>query len=145
MKATCKIVVSFLWISALLAGCKQVEPHSYLQILTRKAWQLDEIRYVQLNKSYYYQRGGTGNNVNYDDAVVEFRPDGTGYSRWQGNTYDLKWQFDDSTKKITYTLSSGLAVVWDSMTITESQITYTEYYTLNGTESLAHGIRRPQK
>lgn len=145
MKSMRLIAIAMICCLSYGISCKQKDPLSYAQILTGKVWQLDEIRYVHLNNSYYYKRGGTANNINYDDAIIEFKPDGTGFSRWQGNSYALTWQLDEANKKITYTLASGLTVVWDNVTFAESQLAYSEHYTSNGVVSLAYGVRTPQK
>ena len=144
MTSASKPIIILLAICWFLTGCKKEEPLSPSQILTSKTWQIDEIRYVQLNTNYLYKRGGSGNNVNYDDAIIKFNTDGTGNTRWQGNSFDFDWRFDAATTKVIYTLKSGLVITWDKMTFDPAFITYTETYTLNGTVSQAYAVRTPK-
>ncbi|MBO0932740.1 hypothetical protein [Fibrella aquatilis] len=131
-----------------LISCKKADPDpDPLQLLTGKVWQMNEIRYLQNNTSYYYKRGGNGNNVNFDDAIIKFNLDGTGTTNWQGNSVSFTWTFVNNDKtKIAYTLSSGdiRLINWDNVTYSESMLTYTESYLRNGTNSLAQASRTPR-
>jgi hypothetical protein len=135
-----------LVIVSSLIGCKKEEviPSPY-QLLTSKIWQIDEIKYLQANTNYVYKRGATGNNINFDDAIIRFNTDGTGNTRFQGNSYQLSnWQLSGANDKMTFTMSNGLAIAWEDMTFTQTTIKYTETYTLNGVKSLAYVTRTPQ-
>ncbi|MFT3702322.1 MAG: hypothetical protein QM802_08135 [Agriterribacter sp.] len=135
----------------LLFSCNkdEVKPpkKSPLEILTGTTWQIDEIRFLQLNQPYYYKRGASsGNNANYDNEYIQFNKDNTGVRSDNGEKYPLTWSFTDESKtkiKIVTQESSELVIYWENITYDEAALKYTEYYNRNGTNSLGVATRTP--
>ncbi len=108
---------------------------------------MNEIRYIQNNRISYYKRGSLNNNINYDDAYIKFNQDGTGLTRWGGDTYSFTWKFSNiDHKNLTYTLSNNpsFTVNWEGISYSDTLIKYTEYYTYQGVNSLAQASRTPK-
>lgn len=139
---------TLIFIISTFLACKKedVTPKTPEQILTKNAWKIDELRYLQDNVPHYYKRGGTQNTESFSDEYIEFFSDKTGrYYAQDLSSVPITWNFVNAEKTIIqYTIQYGLVVTWESIILTEGSIRYTEYYTRNGIKSLAEGIRIPK-
>ncbi|MEX6687151.1 hypothetical protein QTN47_06575 [Danxiaibacter flavus] len=123
-------------------------PINIREVLTKQAWQLKELRALQGNKMYYYLRGGSNNNMNFDKEYVFFKDDNTGTYFDGVNTYNIpSWSFKDSIKSIlVYNIDyrgQVLPVTWEHLKVTKDSLNYDEFYTRGGQISLAVGARTP--
>jgi len=110
---------------------------SPLEILTGSIWQIDEMRFLQMNVPYYYKRGASsGNNSNFDSEYIQFNKDNTGERSDGINIYPLTWSFTNDSKtkiKIITQEDAELIVYWENIVYDEASIKYTEYYNRYGT------------
>ena len=115
--------------------------------LTDHTWKIDEIRSVQGNTNYYYKRGAVGNSFNFDNEYIKFNTDFSGEYFADGYSYSLTWEFKttDSTQ-IRYTVAypKPLVVTWENIKYYKDYITYSEYYTKEGMNTLSTVRRIPQ-
>jgi len=142
------ICLALSFISCEKVEVKPVEK-SPLEILTSHIWQIDEIRYLQHNKPYYYKRGASsGNTSNFDIEYIKFNTDKTGERSDNNVVYPLTWDFIDAEKtkiKIIIQEDKILNVTWENITYKENSLKYTEYYNRYGTtHSLAVATRVPK-
>jgi hypothetical protein len=121
-----------------------------LQILTANPWKLQEYKGVVGGSNVYYLRGGTGNNVNYDNENIVFRADKTGTYYDNFNTpIPLTWDFADATNtKIIYTvqfISPGATVItWDNIVYKDRSLKYSQSWTQGTTNSHTYNVRIPK-
>lgn len=102
------------------------------QVLVSKSWVFDEIRTNIAQNEYYYKRGASGNTVDYDDFVIKFNADNSGYIFDGSDTTDMQLNFDPNNPyKLTFkVLQPGgtLDITWSDLIIKQDQLNYTEYY-----------------
>jgi hypothetical protein len=110
------------------------------ELLTDHAWKIQEIRYLYDNFLYYYKRGAAqGNTDNFDNESIEFNTDKTGVYKRNNITYNLTWEFTNPEKtKLVMDINfpEPLHIFWENITLTESDLKYTEYYTFKGLPNL---------
>ncbi len=113
-----------------------------------KSWWLQQIRFLQDNISYYYEKNNRGeSNQNFDHDYINFQSNGKGqYHRTDNVVFNIQWEYHPQKNSIIYTIDypkGPLTVIWENITFSEKEIRYSEFYTLpDGTRSLAYGIRR---
>lgn len=121
----------------------------HMQLVDQR-WDMAEIRFLQENNSYYYNRLiPDKNTINFSNDFVISKSDGTGiYHQSDDLTYPLPWQFNDADKtQINFTISKfrdgqDLSVTWEHITISNKTISYCEYYTHStGVNSFGHATR----
>ena len=110
------------------------------QLLTDHAWKIDEIRYLYDNFLYYYKRGAAqGNTDNFDNESIVFNSDKTGTYKRNNIEYSLTWEFTNPEKtKLVMDINfpTPLHIFWENISLTESVLKYTEYYTFKGLPNL---------
>ena len=113
-------------------------------------WEMQEIRFLQQNSPYYYNKTErSGNNMNFDNDYIRFNLDQTGiYHQMDGQEYQIKWKFTNQQNTgIEYTIDlfrngQPLIVHWDQVQLNGKTLKYCEFYThANGTHSLAYAVR----
>ena len=113
-------------------------------------WEMQEIRFLQQNSPYYYNKTErSGNNMNFDNDYIRFNLDQTGiYHQMDGQEYQIKWKFTNQQNTgIEYTIDlfrngQPLIVHWDQVQLNGKTLKYSEFYThANGTHSLAYAVR----
>jgi len=120
-----------------------------LQLLTANSWKMQEIRGVVGNTPLYYLRGGTtGNTDNYDNEYLTFNANKTGvYVDPAGGNHQLTWDFSNSTNtKITFVIqnpspAASQTVVYENLRYKNKALYFDQYWTYNGTNSHAQGMR----
>ena len=116
--------------------------------LTDNSWKIDEIRSVQSNTNYYYKRGASsGNTFNFDNEYIKFNIDKTGEYFADGYMYSLTWDYlasDSSQVRYTVAYPKPLIVTWERIKYYKDYITYSEYYTKEGMNTLSTVKRIPK-
>lgn len=115
--------------------------------LTDHTWKISEIRTLQNNTNYYYKRGAAGNTINFDNEYIKFNTNFTGEYSADGLTYSLTWEYRKSdSSEIRYTVAypKPLVITWENIRYYEGHITYSEYYTKEGMNTLSTVKRIPQ-
>ena len=107
------------------------------ELLTMQTWKIEEARLSQNNVVSYYKRGG-GNTI-FDADSIKFKSDFTGVYTNSAGTSPFTWSFVDAEKTKIKAIhgSSNLNVNWENMSITETALRYTEYYTIPGSSSVS--------
>lgn len=114
-------------------------------VLTADTLKLEEIRFVQANTQYYYKRGASGNNANFDTEYIKFNINNTGVYFAAGITYTITWNWMNAEKtRLQYIVSysPALIVTWDQLQFTNNSLAYAEYYNRNNNLSMGYGVRR---
>ena len=150
-RATFLVVVLFsLCISSIY--CKKsstsVKAKTPEQILTSTPWKIAEITAAIGNLTYYYNRGGSANTVNFDNEYIVFRIDNTGtYAEDVGSRAEFTWSFSNTAKtKITLTgqLLPSSTIYWEDVVLTDTSLKYNERYTVLNVFSSATVERIPK-
>ena len=101
------------------------------QLLTQKAWKVEEIRaQVSNNTTYYYQRGSSTNPVDFNSDSLRFNLDNTGTHYYMGTQYSTTWSFSNTEKsKMTLVINSPTpeTVYLENINITQTYFKYTQY------------------
>ena len=102
-------------------------------LLTSNKWQIKEIRSLVGSQYQYYLRGGSGNNINYDNTWIKFEANGTGnHHDDNNNTWPFTWSFvnGDKTKvRVTINYGSYIQVLnYDNLYVKPGKLTYTNWY-----------------
>ena len=123
---------------------------SEYSIVARK-WEMQEIRFLYNNTSYYYNKEDDSNtNINFDNDYITFYCGGTGiYHQGDNINYPIQWHsIELKNNAIQFTISkfrnnSDLLVTWENIEILGNTIKYMEYYThKGGMNCLGYGIRK---
>ena len=145
----------FLYIVVILAifeGCKKngtstITPKTKTEMLTNNAWQMQKIRFTELNSPQLYERGGSANTKNYDIESIKFTTPNTGSTTTSLGTFPITWSFQnpDQTKltfTIAYSPSNNVVVNWEDIIYNDTiSIRYTEYFTNLGTNFVTTATR----
>jgi hypothetical protein len=138
----------------LFSGCKKNNDNSSGStpegLLTKSPWRINELRFSQVNTSgggtiYYYKRGTTGNLSDFDNHSILFNSNNTGtFTYGLTTSAPFTWQFTNAEKTkiqwiITYSPTNILTVNWENVTITDSEIRLSEYWTNTGITSVGFG------
>ena len=103
-------LLSIILISAIfITSCKS---SSVTKTVTENTiadmnWEMQEIRFLQQNSPYYYNKTErSGNNMNFDNDYIRFNLDQTGiYHQMDGQEYQIKWKFTNQQNTgIEYTI-----------------------------------------
>ncbi len=78
-------------------GTPTTQARTKTEILTYKPWMMQEEYDLENNVLNKYERGASGNTVNYDNELLTFANGGSGsFKDIQGNTYPISWSFQNS-------------------------------------------------
>lgn len=117
-------------------------------ILTANAWKIQNVRALYGINYIYYVRGGTSNTQSFDNEYIQFNTDGTGvYVADNGDQTSLTWNFTDSsyTKLVwNWNLPQPVVVTWENIVYNNASISYREFYTQFGYNTLNGAIRIPK-
>ena len=151
------LITAILILSIFLNSCKKDSDNTPAaktkeEMLTTGIWKIDELRFSQVNTSaggatYYYKHGITANIANMDNENIQFQANNTGSYTLGAVTSPLVWSFANSEKTkmqftITYSPTNILTVNWENVTVSETALKYSEYYTTStGITSIGIGTR----
>jgi len=151
-----KITNALLLFTLIGSGWKPAE-NKILPVtrtgLENKNWELDEIRFQQDNKSYYYKKDDwEKSTIRFDGDYIRFETGGSGfYHQGDNKEYKIKWQFTNiKNTSIEFVIDNfrynkPLTVHWEKIELNDTEIKYVEYYTqVTGIHSLGYGIRKTE-
>jgi hypothetical protein len=102
-------------------------------------WKMQECRVDQNNVITYYNRGA--GSTQFDADSIKFKSDFTGVYINSTGTGNFTWSFLDAqkTKLKTFHLNISLNVYWENISVSDTALRYTEYYTIPGTSIVSLG------
>ncbi len=125
------LIVTLFFIACSKESTNTPTTKTIEELLTEKAWKVDEIRLQQANGvMQYYRRGGGANNVNYDSDSLKFNVNNTGTYYYSGSTYTTTWNFINAEKsKMTLVINYGtpLTLNLENINITQTYFRYSQY------------------
>jgi hypothetical protein len=144
-------VLAFSTILFFLSSCtKEVEvevpaaPIDTLAVLTSNTYHMEEILILNNNQFFYYKRGGNQNTASFDNEFIKFNANKTGSYSYNNVVNTLTWDFINGNKtKIRYTLNrpTPIEITWENINYNKDSLTYSEYYTVNGLNSMSTVLR----
>lgn len=100
------------------------------EILTYKPWIMEEEYDMEGNVLNIYERGASGNTMNYDNELLTFNQSNTGsFKDIYGNTYPISWNFANAMQtKMTVTIhfpSTSVQHTYNMVQLSDSSFSMT--------------------
>jgi hypothetical protein len=116
------------------------------EILRHKPWILQEAYSLEANTLHKYERGATGNTINYDQEVITFTSANTGtFKNLNGVTTPFTWSFMNTqqTKLQVVLQTTGNPVLnYEMVALADSSFSAALTYKVNGVTNVLASFRR---
>ena len=117
-------------------------------ILTANSWKPLKTTALVGNTYFDYTRGGSGNTIDLDSEYITFNSNGSGIYTVSSVVSTFTWYFTDATNtSIIWNWNNAVpatVVTWENVVYKNASISYTEFYTYAGENTLTSGIRIPR-